>query len=83
MSGANESAAVDPSRLIAVLNALGTGDLDRLKARVLEAASQCVELGQPSLRDLLVEAHAALESGDPKTFRKKVETVVAKLGHLR
>jgi len=31
----------------------------------------------------VAEAHGALSGGDLKTYRKKVETAVAKLGHLR
>jgi hypothetical protein len=40
-------------------------------------------IDQPELADKLGEAVDALDRIDLKTYRRRVETVVAKLGHLR
>jgi hypothetical protein len=56
-----------PSQLIALLHSLSFGDLDAIRAKLDEAAAACEELG----------------GGDLKTFRKRVETAVSRLGHLR
>ena len=56
-----------PSQVIALLNALTLGDLD----------------GHAEVAALVAEANAALSGGDLRTYRKKVETAVARLGHLR
>ena len=39
--------------------------------------------GHDEVASIVGEAHGALADGDLKTYRKKVETAVAKLGHLR
>lgn len=78
-----EQTRTDPSKLIASLNAIHTGDLERVKARLEEGARACLDMGRDDLQALLVEGKDALSSGDLKTFRKRVETVVARLGHLR
>ena len=62
-----------PSRVIALLNAL----------KLSEARGACEQLGHVEVASLVGEAHGALADGDLKTYRKKVETAVAKLGHLR
>ena len=72
-----------PSQLIALLNSLSLGDLDAIRAKLDEATSACGALGREELAGVLAEARAALCSGDLKTYRKRVETAVAKLGHLR
>jgi hypothetical protein len=75
--------AADPSRLIALLNSLQWGDLDAIHARLREAHACCLELKQDDLAAKLDEASAALRGADVKTYRKNVETVVSRLGHLR
>lgn len=72
-----------PSQIIALLNSLSLGDLDAIRAKLEEASSACDALGRDELAAVLVEARAALSSGDLKTYRKRVETAVARLGHLR
>ena len=72
-----------PSRVIALLNALTQGDLEAIRAKLAEARGACVELGHDEVASIVGEAHGALADGDLKTYRKKVETAVAKLGHLR
>jgi RNase P/RNase MRP subunit POP5 len=59
------------------------GDLDAIAAKVGEARAACSELGESDLADKLLEAREALLTGDLKTYRKRVETVVAALGHVR
>jgi hypothetical protein len=72
-----------PSQIIALLNSLSLGDLDAIRAKLEEASSACDALGREELAAVLAEARAALSSGDLKTYRKRVETAVARLGHLR
>ncbi len=74
---------MDPSQLIAFLNALNVGELDLVAAKLDEARASCQELGQADLAEKLDEARAALRHADLRTYRKRVETVVARLGHLR
>jgi len=72
-----------PSQVIALLNALTHGDLDAIRAKLAEARGACEQLGHDEVATIVAEAHGALTGGDLKTYRKKVETAVAKLGHLR
>ena len=72
-----------PSQIIALLNSLTLGDLDAIRSKLEEASEACGTLGREELAGVLGEARAALASGDLKTYRKRVETAVAKLGHLR
>lgn len=72
-----------PAQLIAMLNALNVGELESLSGKLDEARNACVELGHAELADTLGEARTALGRADVKTYRKRVETVVARLGHLR
>ncbi len=71
------------SRVLASLNSIHVGDMDAIRARLDEARSACLDLEQPELADKLREARQALDTADLRTFRKRVETVVARLGHLR
>ena len=72
-----------PSQLIAFLNAMTCGDLDSLSSKLCEARDACLELGADDLAAMILEAREALVSGDLKTYRKRAETVVARLGHLK
>lgn len=72
-----------PSQVIALLNALTQGDLDAIRAKLTEARGACETLGHDEVASIVAEAQGALSGGDLKTYRKKVETAVAKLGHLR
>ena len=72
-----------PSQIIAVLNSLTLGDLDAVRAKLEEASSACATLGHEELGGIIGEAREALARGDVKLFRKRVETAVARLGHLR
>lgn len=72
-----------PSQIIALLNSLAFGDLAAIRAKLEEASEACGALGRDELAAVLVEARAALGTGDLKTYRKRVETALARLGHLR
>jgi hypothetical protein len=74
---------MSPAQLIAFLNALSLGDVDALERKLGEASSACSELGHGDLADNLSQARSALAGGDVKTYRKRIETVVSRLGHLR
>jgi len=78
-----EMVGTNPSRLIALLNALQWGALDGIESKLREAHAVCLELECPDLAAKLDEASAALRVGDVKTYRRNVETVVSRLGHLR
>ena len=72
-----------PSQLIAFLHALKLGDLEALAAKLVEARTACLALEQPELAGCVEEAATALRQADLKTYRRKLETVVSRLGHLR
>ena len=72
-----------PAQLIAFLNALGVGDLVSIGAKLEEARASCLNLQQSELADKLAEAGAALRAGDLKAYRRNLETVVSRLGHLK
>ena len=83
MSDAPTASGLTTSQLIAHLNGLTVGDLESLKVRLDEAAGACRALGHDEVVPVLEEARQCLRSGDLKTFRKRVGTAVARLGHLR
>ncbi len=69
--------------LIATLNTIEVGEMDKLRARLLEVR---VELDRRQLAELvekLDESLAALSRGDLKNFRRLKESIVSRLGHLR
>ena len=72
-----------PTQIIASLNALHLGELGLIGSKLDEARRACVELDQDSLAARLDEASDALRRADLLTYRKRVETVIAQLGHLR
>ena len=74
---------VDPSRIIASLNSLGVGELGVIRAKLDEARQACLELDREDLARRLEEALTALCSAEMKTYRKRVESVISQLGHLR
>lgn len=73
----------DPARIIACLNSIGVGEMQLLRAKLVEAREACREIDQPELAEKLAEADRALDAADLRTYRKRVETVIARLGHLR
>jgi hypothetical protein len=74
---------MNTSQLIAFLNAIEIGQMDSIRAKLDEARTACIALDQAELADKLSEATEALSRADLKTYRRRVETVIARLGHLR
>ena len=72
-----------PSQLIAFLNAIEVGEVNGIHDKIELARQACLELDLPDLADKLAEAGDALRAADMKTYRKRIETVIARLGHLR
>lgn len=72
-----------PTQIIALLNSLALGDLDGIRGKLDEARAGCAALGKAEIATLVGEAREALASGDLTTYRKRVETAVARLGHVR
>ncbi len=71
------------SKIIASLNSLSLGRMDLIGAKLVEARQACLELDENELADRLGQAHGALLRGDVETYRKRVESVVSRLGHRR
>jgi len=74
---------VNPAQIIASLNSLQRGEMDVIRRRLDEAKRACLELDQHELAERLEEACGALDRADVKTYRKRVERVIAQLGHLK
>ena len=74
---------MNPSQLIAFLNAIQVGDLDIIRSQLVEGRQACVDFSQPELATLLGEALTALDGLDTKTYRRRIECVVSRLGHIR
>jgi hypothetical protein len=71
------------SRAISTLNSLGVGDLDRIRRRLDEVESDLSSLGEQGLVEMLADARSALDKIDIPLFRRRVQHVVSRLGHLR
>ena len=71
------------SRAISTLNSLGVGDLDRIRQRLDEVESDLSSLGEQDLVGMLADARSALDNVDIPLFRRRVQHVVSRLGHLR
>jgi hypothetical protein len=74
---------LDASQLIAFLNAIDVGELDSIRAKLARARESCIAMEQEELATRLAEAETALFEADMKTYRKRIETVIARLGHIR
>jgi hypothetical protein len=74
---------MQPTQIIALLNAIEVGEMRLIHGRLEEARRACLALAQADLADKLVEARTALDQADMKTYRKRIETVVSRLGHLK
>ncbi len=75
--------AMNASQILAHLKALRVGDLEALRGKLQAAREACDEIEQGDLASKLDEAMSALARADMKTYRKRVETVISKLGHIR
>ena len=74
---------MSPSQIISLLNSLGVGEIDKISAKLREAEQACRDLSQDELAARLIHARESLATLDVKAYRKDVEAVVSKLGHLR
>jgi hypothetical protein len=70
-------------QLIAFLNALTFGDLSALASKLEQGRSACAALGHGEIAQVIEEARVALGNGDVKTYRRKLETAVSRLGHVK
>ncbi|MFQ5719091.1 MAG: hypothetical protein ACE5IK_06045 [Acidobacteriota bacterium] len=68
---------------ISTLNSLAIGQVDVLLRRLQEARALIKDDGAPELLEALDEAREAISAGDLPLFRKRVQHVVSRLGHLR
>jgi hypothetical protein len=73
----------DPSRIIASLNSLGVGEMAVIRAKLDEARHACLGLDRADLAERLDEAASALGRAEMKIYRKRVQSVISQLGHLR
>ena len=70
-------------QLMAYLHSIHIGAMDGIQAKIDTAREACVELDQLDLAQTLDEAGAALDRADLKTYRKRLETAISRLGHVR
>ena len=71
------------SKIIASLNSLNLGKTEVISAKLAEARQVCLEIDENEMANRLREAHGALLRGDVETYRKRVKSVVSRLGHRR
>jgi len=74
---------MNPAQLITYLNSIEIGEMDQIRGKLGEAREACNELSQHQLAEQIDEAEAALQRADVQTYRKRLETVIARLGHLK
>ncbi len=70
-------------RIISTLNSIHLGELDRIVRRLDEVRDVLQDLEKPELEDYVNKARAAIQGGDLPLFRKRIQHVVSRLGHLR
>lgn len=70
-------------RVIATLNNLGVGRLDKIDAQLRSAREALEKRELSDLVDKLDGCRLALGRGDLQEFRRLRETIVSRLGHLR
>ena len=69
--------------LIATLNTIELGDLEKIRGKLVEIRSELEQRELAELVGKLDESLAALERGDLQDFRRLKATIVSRLGHLR
>jgi len=72
-----------PRDLIVALNSLGVGDIEVLRTRLGKVRETLAGMGQQELCDRLDDAVRRLEAGETAEYRRLVNQVVSRLGHLR
>ena len=70
-------------KAIVTLNSIHVGEMERITRRLDEVRKTLLELDEPELITSLDEARQAIESGQLPRFRKRIQHVVSRLGHLR
>lgn len=70
-------------RLISTLNSIHIGELDRILSRLEGVRTGLREIHRPELEDCLDQAQRAIQHGDLGLFRKRIQHLVSRLGHLR
>ena len=76
--------SLDASRLIAFLNAINVGELDGIRVKLAQARRGLHLIwSRATWRASSAEAEEALFGADMKTYRKRIETVISRLGHVR
>lgn len=70
-------------RAIVTLNSLQMGDVERILLRLEQVSEVLRELSQEALVQSIEEAREAIRQADLPLFRKRVQHVVSRLGHLR
>ena len=74
---------MDASQLVVYLNSIDVGQLDKIESKLELAQQACISIDQEEMARKLREAGEALHRADMKTYRKRLETVIARLGHIR
>lgn len=69
--------------LIDTLNNLSLGELALVTRRVGEVRDEVLAMDQVEIAAILDESLACLAAGDLRTFRKRINTAVSRLGHLK
>ncbi len=69
--------------LIATLNTIELGDVDKIRVRLLEIREELEQGEWTELVGKLDESLSALGRGDLQDFRRLKATIVSRLGHLR
>lgn len=69
--------------LIATLNTIELGEVDKIRARLLEIRRELEQRELAELVGKLDESLTALGRGDLQDFRRLRATIVSRLGHLR
>jgi len=69
--------------VIATLNHLGVGALDKIEADLRAVRAELERRELRELVDKLDACHQALTRGELQEFRRLRETIVSRLGHIR
>ncbi len=69
--------------LIATLNTIELGNVDEIRARLLEIREELEQRELAELVGKLDQSLSALGRGDLQDFRRLKATIVSRLGHLR
>lgn len=74
---------MNATQIITFLNSLSVGETESISSKLKEAEAACKDLGQDEAAQRLAQAREALAQADAPAFRKHVEAVVSKIGHVK